>query len=251
VYMVDWSPGRLYKIVSTGPIGSPTDTDEDGLTDSDETGIHGTDPLVADSDTDGLGDGAEVNTHSTNPLVADSDTDGLSDGAEVNTHSTNPLVADSDTDGLGDGAEVNTHSTNPLDADSDDGGRSDGDEVLVDFTNPLDGADDFGNTRLLPGDGNQDGTIDLSDGISFLNWFFLGIALPLASADSELCLIDPVNATAVGLQVMDWNGDVTLDLSDATGLLTWFFTGTAEHVLGQECIVVLSGACNSSCVDSP
>jgi hypothetical protein len=40
----------------------------------------------------------------------------------------------------------------------------------------------------------------------------------------------------VGLQIMDWNGDGALDNSDGIGLLTWFFSGAAEHVLGQDCI---------------
>jgi len=102
----------------------------------------------------------------------------------------------------------------------------------------------------LPGDCNQDGTIDLSDGVSFLNWFFQGVELP-APAGSELCLTDPAGATAVGLQIMDWNGDGVLDLSDGSGLLTWFFGGTAEHELGQACILTQSPDCISSCVDSP
>ena len=103
---------------------------------------------------------------------------------------------------------------------------------------------------LRPGDCNQDGGVDLSDGIAFLQWFFQGVQLS-APAGSELCLIDPVNATAVGTQSMDWNGDAALDLSDETGLLTWFFGGAAEHVLGQDCILVDSPDCLGTCADGP
>jgi len=110
--------------------------------------------------------------------------------------------------------------------------------------------EEIGGGQQPPGDSNQDGAIDLSDGVAFLNWFFLDIPLP-APAGSELCLTDPAGATAVGLLIMDWNGDVALDVSDATGLLTWFFDGAAEHDLGQACIPIQSVDCISSCVDSP
>ena len=59
------------------------DTDSDGLTDSDETGIWQTDPANADTDGDGLSDGVEVLVHSSDPLQTDSDGDGLDDFAEV------------------------------------------------------------------------------------------------------------------------------------------------------------------------
>ena len=101
-------------------------------------------------------------------------------------------------------------------------------------------------TRHLPGDCNQDGGVDLSDGVAFLGWLFNGVQLP-APPGSELCLLDPVNATAVGLQIMDWNGDGALDNSDGVGLLTWSFSGAAEHVLGQDCIHIRSPDCISSC----
>jgi hypothetical protein len=59
------------------------DTDGDGLTDSEEVNVHGTDPLDPDSDNDGLKDGQEVNVYLTNPLNSDTDGDGFSDGSEV------------------------------------------------------------------------------------------------------------------------------------------------------------------------
>ncbi len=55
------------------------DTDGDGLSDADETLVHGTDPLDADSDDDGLTDGEEV-LQGTNPLDPDTDDDGICDG---------------------------------------------------------------------------------------------------------------------------------------------------------------------------
>jgi len=91
---------------ATGSITFDPDSDGDGLSDADETGIYGTNPNDPDSDDDGLNDGAEVNVHSTNPNDPDSDDDGLSDGAEVNTYLTNPLDTDSDNDTFMDGDEV-------------------------------------------------------------------------------------------------------------------------------------------------
>ena len=122
-----------------------TDTDGDGLSDTDES-TRGTDPNNEDTDGDGLKDGDEV-ARGTNPLLADTDGDGLSDGAEVNTHHTDPLKADTDGDGLSDGDEV-ARGTNPLLADTDGDGLSDGDEVAR-GTNPLSADTD--------GDGMPDG----------------------------------------------------------------------------------------------
>jgi hypothetical protein len=104
----------------------PVDTDGDGLTDSDETAVYGTDPTNPDSDGDGVSDGAEV-AAGTNPLAAaaaaaapagaaDSDADRLSDVNEV-AYGTDPNNPDSDGDGYYDGDEANL-GTNPLDASS-------------------------------------------------------------------------------------------------------------------------------------
>lgn len=97
------------------------DTDDDGTGDNADT----------DDDGDGLSDTDEITIHGTNPKRADSDGDGLSDPSEIQTHLTNPNIADTDSDGLSDGAEVNTHGTNPKDGDSDDDGFLDGYEVLT------------------------------------------------------------------------------------------------------------------------
>ena len=102
----------ILTLQATGP-----DSDDDGLDDSDEVQIHGTDPLDPDSDGDGLDDGDEVSTHLTDPLAADSDGDGLDDGEEVNTHGTDPLDTDSDDDGFDDAVEV-TAGSDPLDPGS-------------------------------------------------------------------------------------------------------------------------------------
>jgi len=70
--------------------GVDPDDDNDGLSDSDETSVYGTDPLDPDTDDDGLNDGFEVSI-GTSPLLADTDGDGFSDREERNLAS-DPLV---------------------------------------------------------------------------------------------------------------------------------------------------------------
>jgi hypothetical protein len=174
---------------------SEDDTDQDGLTDCEETDTHKTNPENPDSDNDGLNDGAEVNEHKTNPnnpdtdndglgdgpeieagsdpKDADSDNDGLNDGPEVNEHGTNPNNPDSDNDGLNDGPEVNEHGTNPNNPDSDDDGLNDGPEVNEHGTNPnnpdsdddglMDGIEVEHGTDPNNADSDGDGLLDGSD----------------------------------------------------------------------------------------
>jgi hypothetical protein len=125
------------------------DTDGDGLSDSAEIEIYGTDPNDPDTDGDGLSDGAEIQTYQTNPLAIDSDGDGLNDGAEVGTYHTNPNQADTDGDGLNDYAEVANHHTDPLKIDTDGDGLDDGVEIKTYFSNPKSADTD--------GDGLSDG----------------------------------------------------------------------------------------------
>ena len=90
-----------------------TDTDGDGLTDSEETNMYDTNMSNPDSDGDGLTDYEEVMNYHTDPNVIDSDGDGLSDYAEVKTYGTNPTKADSDGDGISDSQEL-ANGTDPL-----------------------------------------------------------------------------------------------------------------------------------------
>lgn len=76
----------------TPPQSPRQDSDGDGLADSDETLITGTDPAKKDTDGDGLGDGVEV-VNRMNPLDEDMDNDGANDGAEI-AAGTNPFLPD-------------------------------------------------------------------------------------------------------------------------------------------------------------
>jgi len=104
--------GNNFTAVSCGAMFSiaieRVDTDNDGLSDAEETDIHGTNPNDSDTDDDGLMDGTEVEmaqgSGCPNPLDSDSDDDGLSDGVEVGigTSTCNP---DTDDDGVSDGTD--------------------------------------------------------------------------------------------------------------------------------------------------
>ncbi len=138
-------------------LSDPTDTDDDGVTDAQETsgarnpwpgGFIGmaapgdpTDPADPDSDDDGLSDGLEIGTDGgnragtgTDPNDADTDDDGVGDATEIasGTDARNP---DTDLDQVDDGTEADL-GTDPDVADSDFDGATDGAERAA-GTDPL------------------------------------------------------------------------------------------------------------------
>ena len=95
------------------------DSDGDGITDSNETDVYGTNPDNPDTDSDGLNDYVEIFTTGTDPVDADTDDDFLNDGIEINVNYTDPFDNDTDDDGITDGLEVLNYFTNPLVPDPD------------------------------------------------------------------------------------------------------------------------------------
>jgi eukaryotic-like serine/threonine-protein kinase len=71
-------------VLTPGTPSPGIDSDEDGLTDTQERLI-GTDPFNPDSDGDGLTDGQEVLIYGTDPLRPDTSGDGINDGTAVAT----------------------------------------------------------------------------------------------------------------------------------------------------------------------
>ncbi len=76
-----------------GPLEIVLDSDDDGLSDHEETKDYGTEPFVADTDLDGISDGDEVLVYGTDPTLFDTDSDGFSDGDEIFIYDTDPLGA--------------------------------------------------------------------------------------------------------------------------------------------------------------
>ena len=80
-------------------------------------------------------------------------------------------------------------------------------------------------TLQIPGDCNQDASIDLSDATCLLEVLFTGArpAFPCGDGSSE----DSANLT-----LLDWQSDGSIDLSDAVSLLRFLFGGGPPHALG-------------------
>ncbi|MBU2995181.1 gliding motility-associated C-terminal domain-containing protein [Cellulophaga baltica] len=113
------------------------DTDNDGLSDDDETAI-GTDPTNNDSDGDGILDAEEVGDDIENPI--DSDADGIIDALESDTE-------DEDLDGVANQSDPGNSNPCVPDntiglCDTDGDGISDGDEIAT-GTDELDACDPF------------------------------------------------------------------------------------------------------------
>jgi hypothetical protein len=129
---------------TSGPVA--TDTDGDGVADSDEVDRYGTDLEIWDTDGDGLSDSDELFAAGTDPLVRDTDGDGVLDGSVESAASTEEVVEeavepeasglDSDNDRLADADEA-AIGTDPTTPDADGDGYYDGDEVNL-GTDPLD-----------------------------------------------------------------------------------------------------------------
>lgn len=120
------NPGRAPMAIDAASLpGYPTslvpDADGDGLADSYEDHVSGTNPSLGDSDGDGLGDAFEVasgfDPASGGEQGLDPDGDGLDNLAEA-AAGTDPNESDSDGDGVPDAAELALTLTDPLVADA-------------------------------------------------------------------------------------------------------------------------------------
>ncbi len=89
----------------------------------------------------------------------------------------------------------------------------------------------------IPGDGNQDGHLDIGDALTLLIHLFVGgLELPCDGASID----DGSNRT-----LMNLNGDAGADSSDVIYLLTYLFRAGPEPQLGSNCIRI--EGCSSSC----
>jgi hypothetical protein len=90
----------------------------------------------------------------------------------------------------------------------------------------------------LPGDSNQDGSLDISDAVSLLARLFLGGARPLP-CDGPL-------SSGGNRRLLDVNGDEGVDLTDAVYLLNFLFRSGPAPALGLSCVRIQG--CPDACV---
>ena len=163
---VNSNPITDYRLpITAPPLSTTTDTDGDGLTDTDEALWHTCAYLGAPDYCDGVVDST------------DSDGDGLTDGLEVYNLTTHPVYWDSDGDSITDTLEINGFSyngqmwyLNPNEQDSNKDGLIDSLECLVWTANdsydpnaPCPDTDNDGTPDVWDDDNDNDGVLDATD----------------------------------------------------------------------------------------
>ena len=196
-----------------------TDSDCDGLTDSEEQKL-GTNPNNPDTDGDGLWDGYELGIsynpdpfncaqqnfqnnvynptgHTSDPTLKDTDGDGLSDGEEQKL-GTDPNNPDTDGDGLSDGEEQKL-GTDPNNPDTDGDGISDGAEVIggLNPRDPSDGGSGTVNQACAhPRDFDEHSVKDADISLVFPKTFKVTSILKVGSRERGLMIYDATNKVA-------------------------------------------------------
>ena len=101
--------------------------------------------------------------------------------------------------------------------------------------------------KRIPGDCNEDRTINLSDAICIFGVLFLG-------EPSDFPCGDGTSNDRANIILLDWQGDgQKIDLSDGISLLSFLFLGAPAHHLGKlgeettACIEIQIGNCSTLC----
>ena len=100
----------------------------------------------------------------------------------------------------------------------------------------------------VPGDCNQDRSVDISDAICLLGVLFQGLPARFPCGDG-------LPTDAGNMSLLDWQADGVIDPSDALGILHFIFLGGPEHTLAapgveQACAFVLDCGTESPCQPS-
>lgn len=96
----------------------------------------------------------------------------------------------------------------------------------------------------IPGDCNDDGIVDISDGICVLGALFLGVPASLPCGEES----GPGN-----ISLLDWEGDGSIDLSDGISIFLYLFDDGPPHALvggGTEssgCVPILGCERSTAC----
>ena len=180
-----------------------SDTDSDGLSDSNEVFVTFTDPALYDTDNDGLVDGEDGHISTTDyPAGYDVDSDTYVDGEADVAINTDPLNPDTDNDGLSDGLEWGDTGTDPNDYDTDNDGLVDGYDGNISVSTYTNGTD-------ADLDGYVDGELDWGTDPNFYDtdadgysdgWEVLYGMSPTLGTTNNLCLwfkLDETNGTTI------------------------------------------------------
>jgi hypothetical protein len=81
----------------------------------------------------------------------------------------------------------------------------------------------------LPGDCNQDGLLDIADAICIFGVLFSGTPPAFPCGDGT-------SGDAANLELLDWQADRQIDLSDGVSALNWLFLDGPPHQLGRSCV---------------
>ena len=93
--------------------------------------------------------------------------------------------------------------------------------------------------RQLPGDGNQDGALNISDPVILLLYLFGDAGRPLPCDGATIH--DGGNRT-----LLDVNADLEVDVSDAVHLLAYLFLAGAPPAAGESCLPI--AGCPEACL---
>jgi hypothetical protein len=91
--------------------------------------------------------------------------------------------------------------------------------------------------RQLPGDLNQDATLDLSDAVRLLLHLFAGGLAPPCEGGA-------INAGG-SLVLADFDGNAALEVTDAVAFLQYLFRSGPPHALGSRCLPI--AGCPARC----
>jgi hypothetical protein len=209
--------------------GKSTDCDHNGIPDDCQSGL-------TDCDRHGVPDICEIESG-----AGDCNQNGIPDSCEI----ASGAATDCNQDGIPDSCQLADRDCNQngiLDTCDIAAGRSadcNRNGVPDECDVASGSSQDLGNDGIpdecqggfqVPGDANEDKTVDLSDALWHLGHLFLGLhpRLPCEGGSAS----QPGRGE---LSLLDWNGDGALDLSDPVGLLGWLFLAGHPHFLGPQC----------------
>ncbi len=100
----------------------------------------------------------------------------------------------------------------------------------------------------IPGDCNQDATLDVADAICILQILFTG--QPVGDLPpGEFACGDGSHVHPANIELLDFNDDeaASIDVADAIAMVNYFFLGGAPHVAGVDCRVIAGCADAAPC----